>query len=526
MSLFSLGKTNPATETSRLRLSVSLTLVFLVLAGIGAWRHELWRDEMQAWLNVRDAPNLSALLEEVHYNGAPSLWYLLLRPLALLTFRPEAMQILTWILAGATVFVFVHFAPFNRLQKALLVCNYYLLFEYGIVCRNYLPGILGLGIACVLFPRAEERPWPFIAALLAAALASVHSLIVAVALAGGFWAPRCFRWGPPKDAGAGSARFQAGPLLCFAGGLAYAVYSMLPRADTLYPQTDGWILDWVPIRLARVASAVVNSCFTWPRPAGFSRIPPWDTPTFSIENGQIFIWALLLFVLSVLFFKRHAGALVLYVVGTVGVAAFFYVKYIGAARHAGLLFFTFLFAQWIKQASRPRPSPGSSAVFDRWASVVLTAMLAAQAVTGVWALKEDFNQRFSCGKAAAQILQERHLDRGFIAVAPDWAGAPLAGYLNRSLYYPNARGYGRATHWDKRRTEFLEDDEIMRRTIEEANGQAFVISFEHPLAKEFTEKYGLETVADVVGSMTPFEDYHLFYRPGKAAAGASPESTH
>jgi hypothetical protein len=46
------------------------------------------------------------------------------------------------------------------------------------------------------------------------------------------------------------------------------------------------------------------------------------------------------------------------------------------------------------------------------------------------------------------------------------------------------------------------------------------------LAKEFTEKYGLETVADVVGYMTPFEDYHLFYRPGKAAAGASPESTH
>ena len=122
------GRAKDPVSASRLRLAAVLTGLFLILAGVGASHHEFWRDEAQAWLIARDMPNLSALFEQVHYEGAPPLWFLILRPLALMTHRPEAMQVLTWVFAGITIFLICYHAPFNWLQKVLLVGNYYLLF--------------------------------------------------------------------------------------------------------------------------------------------------------------------------------------------------------------------------------------------------------------------------------------------------------------------------------------------------------------------------------------------------------------
>jgi hypothetical protein len=523
MNLFACREVRSPADAIRFRFAGALTCLFLVLAGVGASRHECWRDEMDFWLVARDSPTLPAMLEQTHYEGAPPLWFLLLRPLTLMTHRPEAMQVFTWALAGITVFLFCYFAPFSRLQKSLLISNYYLLFEYGIVCRHYLPGVLFLTAACILFPSARERPWPFALSLVGAAMASIHSLIVAVAMATAFWGSWGIRalWGK-KTQNATAGEFPFLPLLTFVTGVGLAVYSMLPRPDSLpSPGAGGWHFGWQPYTLAKVSWAFVSSHFQWPRPQGFFWIPPWDMPFPSFDQNLAFILAPILFGGTVFLLRRHLGSLLFYLVGTLGLASFFYVKYLGSYRHTGFLFLTFLFALWMKKTDGAPRGGGVSVWTNRAAEAVFGVMLALQAFTGLWAIKEDFNKPFSCGKPTAEFLRDHHLDTAFIAVAPDWLGAPLAGYLDRSFYYPQALRYGSFTRWDSQRIDSLHElgfEEFFRRAAQEAKGADMVFALQDSLPEDFMRLHNIEWLTGVNGSLTPGEWYNVYFIPGKTGA--------
>jgi hypothetical protein len=517
MNLFS---SDPSESRSpRLWLSVAATAVFLLLAGFGALRHEFWRDEMQAWLIARDAAGVPGIVEQAHYEGAPPLLPLVMRPVALLSHRPEAMQALNWILAGCTFFVVFHFFPLGLIPRALFILNYYLLFEYGIVCRNYLLGILALFVACLLFHSKRGRPWLFSAALVVAGLASVHSLIVAVAMATAFWGGKWWRiFANRRRQDGGVEALDHGPLALFAAGAAWAAYSMMPRADTFYSPAVGWSFGWDPTKLARVAWAFVCSHFSWPRPPGFFWIPSWHTPFPSFDDRVAFVYSASLLIGIVICLRRRIEALVFYFVSVAGLFLFLYSKYLGFTRHTGFFFISFFLAYWLAQAKAPTLESGAARWINRFAALGLIAMLTTQAITGVWALREDASRPFSCGKAAAELLKSRHLDQAFIAVGPDWAGSPLAGYLDRTLFYPQGRRYGSYTLWDTRREEGLSDAEVLQRAIFEARGRQMVIALDHPLAAEDLEIHGISTLAHIGGSMTPFEDYFLFTRPADPAA--------
>jgi hypothetical protein len=500
---------------SRYGFAAFVTLVFLIIAGWAALNHEFWRDEMQAWLIARDTPSLTALFEQAHYEGAPPLWSVMLRALTLITTRPEVVQVLTWVLGGCTVFVMAAFSPFSRLQKILLIGNYYFLFEYGTVCRNYLPGILGLMTACALYPLAKKKPWFFVLALMVPVMASVHSLIVAVALAAAFWSGLLWdKWCARRSPEAAAMTLHRGPLALVIIGLVAAVLLMAPRPDTLYGPADGWSLGWNPERLGKIACAFVWSHFPMPRPPGFFWIPPWDTPEPSFDPAVMFFLAASLFAGGAFFFRKNVDALMCYFVGSLGVLAFLYTKYLGFPRHTGFFFITLLCALWIKRvAVSDRSSSIGSVWIERAAGLVFTVMLAFQAVSGLAAVHEDSRRPFSCGKPAAELILQKGLGGAFIAVGPDWAGSPLAGYLDRQVYYPQGSRYGSFTRWDHQRNEELTDTVFLQRALQEAAGRETVLVSDHPFPENLMQQYGVSVLGHVGGSLTPFEDYYLFYVP-------------
>jgi hypothetical protein len=51
------------------------------VGGFVMGHHELWRDEVQAWLLDRDSSSAIDLLSRQKYEGHPALWQLLLMPL-------------------------------------------------------------------------------------------------------------------------------------------------------------------------------------------------------------------------------------------------------------------------------------------------------------------------------------------------------------------------------------------------------------------------------------------------------------
>ena len=109
--------------------SLVLTAAFLVVGGTGAIYHEMWRDEIQAWLLARDSTGPIDLLSHMKYEGHPPLWHLLLMPLTWITHAPESMQVVHLLIAATTVFLFARYSPFTPLQKILFSFGYFVLYE-------------------------------------------------------------------------------------------------------------------------------------------------------------------------------------------------------------------------------------------------------------------------------------------------------------------------------------------------------------------------------------------------------------
>src|SRR5258708_2333734 len=101
-------------ESGRNRFAAAVTLAFAVLGGIGLARHEMWRDEIQAWLIPAGSASLGELIHNLRYEGHPALWHILLWIVTRVTTRPEAMQVLHLAISAAAVFLFARNAPFPR----------------------------------------------------------------------------------------------------------------------------------------------------------------------------------------------------------------------------------------------------------------------------------------------------------------------------------------------------------------------------------------------------------------------------
>ena len=90
----------------RLRLSrIAVFAVFAALLVLGMLFHEMWRDEIQAWLIVRDSHSVADLFRNLRYEGHPALWYVLLAPFSLFSTQPEWMQVLQGAVALSSVWL-------------------------------------------------------------------------------------------------------------------------------------------------------------------------------------------------------------------------------------------------------------------------------------------------------------------------------------------------------------------------------------------------------------------------------------
>lgn len=129
-------------EKKNKHYALGLAFLFLGVSAFTASHHEMWRDEIQAWLIARDSGSVFELFAHLKYEGHPGLWHLCLMPLTRITHSPVIMQVFHLLIAGIVVYLFVRYAPFNLLQKFLFCFGYFVLYEYAILARNYALGLL------------------------------------------------------------------------------------------------------------------------------------------------------------------------------------------------------------------------------------------------------------------------------------------------------------------------------------------------------------------------------------------------
>jgi len=426
-----------------------LTLAFAVVCAFGMSFHEMWRDELQIWVLVRDSHSLLNLFQNLRYEvGHPFLWYLSLYPLAQFTRSPIAMQMLHWAIATASVYLLARFSPFSRLQKGLFAFGYFSLFEYGIISRNYGLGVLLLFGVCVLFKQRHRRHLSIAGLLLLACNTNFYALVCAVAIA--LLLVLEFLIQPPKQWNLRQKGWDLGlsGLIVLAGlGLYYL--QILPPADT------GIVTSGVkPIGLKSLISAI---SLIWKSyaPIPWLSFNFWNTNL--VAEGDAALLSVLLLVGAIAVFIRKPLILFLYLSGTFTIILFALLKHGGGVRHWGYAFVMLVISLWLHGEfpdstwQPPAPLLRLHHWLMRQRCLFFTVILSLQLVAGVFAYGMDWVLPFSQAKATAQLIQQNPVPQSGLVGDHDWAAVSVSGFLDQPMYYPASDRLGTFIVWNNQR---------------------------------------------------------------------------
>ena len=457
--------------------NAAVLTVYIAVVAFALDRHAMWRDEMQAWLIARDAAGIGDLLGNLHYEGHPALWYLLLMPLARISTDPRMMQGLHLAIAAGMVAVVLWRAPFSRLERALFAFGYFPLFEYAVKSRSYGLGTLIVAIVCALWPQRRQRPIAIAVAL--ALMANVHVVFTIISL--GFIAAIAVE----RLLGdrAAPSRREIAALAIVALGWVLAAKTAVPPPDEAFDQAK-WFFD---VSLAR-ASIVFN---------GLGAVLGTD------YRGWCGLGGLAVLAVPLWRWRANRPAAALLAVSLGGLVVFFYTKYTGYVWHHGAFFVVLVAAVWIA-----RVAPGPRALLP---APIFIVVLLVQAANGVQAVQEDLHRPYSEARAAARFIIAQGWDRGPIVAADDVTASTVAGYLGAErLYYSKGGRWGSFVKWDPARKVPVDDAAVLADT--DRVGAKTLIEWRE-INPSLLAAHGFSEAARFVTPNPADEYYIIYHRP-------------
>ena len=507
------------------RYALGLTFLFLAVGAFTASHHEMWRDEIQAWLLARDSASVFDLFANLKYEGHPGLWHLCLMPLSRITHSPVIMQIFHLLITGVTVSLFVRYSPFNWLQKLLFCFGYFVLYEYAIVARNYALGLLLITVFCVLFRERYKRFIWVGCVLFLLAHTSVHALIVAIAIGVVLCCEYVFgsRFLKPLNQEIEAIEDKRPIWIGFALigiGIITAILQLNPPSDTGF--AVAWNFNFEAKRVNDIVKLISRAYLPIPTPTrGF-----WGSNllmTYSLFQTIQVPLCYLLILFSVLLFLKRPTALLIYLISTFGLLTFFYVKYHGSIRHHGFLFLTFLMCCWISRDCQvvnlgKTEQQGAGSTVNRVLNVagttVLTLLLLCHAMGGITAVRMEHRHIFSYGKLTAEYIRSQGMQGLPMIGNKDSAVSTVVGYLQepRQIYYPRGSRLGSFVRWDKARANSVSKRRALEaaKTLRNEKSQDVLIILNGSLGAKQIEQYNLSFLVKFKGSTVGDEGFYLY----------------
>ena len=145
--------------------------VYAVITLIGALNHEIWYDEGQAWVIVRDN-DFMGVINQLKYEGHPPLWYAILYVFAHTGFECTIIPVISWFFTAAAALLVMFKAPFNIGIRTIVIFSGGFLYFNSVISRVYCLINLILVLIAILYPKRKEHPILF--GILVALLANTH----------------------------------------------------------------------------------------------------------------------------------------------------------------------------------------------------------------------------------------------------------------------------------------------------------------------------------------------------------------
>lgn len=406
--------------------------IFATLLALVTCRHEMWSDEVQAWLISRDSHSILSMIRDLRYEGHPALWYLVLYLPAHLWPNPAVMQVINFLIAVALAWLILSARALSRPLRLLFVFSFYFFYQYGVTSRSYALAALLL-IAAARCLTGEKRHGKLAILFLALAI-NTHAFAAPVAVVLAFWA---FYLKKVKT------RSDAARLLRDRDFLtAFAVLGVAGAAGlaTVWPAPDlGPMPAFVqPFSHNLLTTASMIWLIFFPHLP--SPIQILLDPFRSSFLATAIVSVLMLSVAAALLRTTSARAFFL-------ACAMLEIVEIAVTvawpdvYHLGFIFVSLLIALLIDACDAPATAARSK--WQRIRPALLIVLLLPQFLCAVDSSELDWMRPYSDGLEVSQWLKSEHLDRNPMVLEPSEFTLAIIGYLERpSAYYPSCRCFG------------------------------------------------------------------------------------
>lgn len=384
-----------------------LFIAFLVITLWGLINHAPWRDEAQAWLIVRDLP-FSGVIQQMSYEGTPPLWHLILFPLAKLGLPYESILVVHYLLALAIVFIFLFHSPLPKIIKILLPFNYYFLFEYSIVARNYNLTILFLFLIATLYKQRLKKPILYSLLITLLAWSNIHSLTIASLLLLLFFIDLI----KEKD----SLALKFSSFLLALVGIITSLITLIPKID----QTT--ITAFLGTINASKALAI-------------SLIPLLSADFIIINSASFYVLLGLIWLPLIFFLLKKLKFKIIFIINYLGLAYIFTFAHPGDLRHYGLILIVFIFLWWLDILENNNNFKIGDNVGTLSGLVLLITFLVISSIFSGYFYLSNKDKYFSGAKEMAGYLQANNLLQEEIAAYPSYSGSALLPYLPDKEFY-------------------------------------------------------------------------------------------
>lgn len=408
--------------------SLILIIVYSILVVFGAYHHEPWRDEAQAWLIARDLDFLG-IINQMYVEGTPALWHLIIAPFAKLGFPYYSITVIHLLISISAISVFVTKSHFSKLFKILVIFSYYFAFEYAIIARNYSLTILFLFLIASMYAKRFEKPILFSFLILFLLNTNVFGSVIATAITLLF----CYE------------AFNSINKKVYFVSVIILLMGYVFLLIQLYPPDENPMSVVFTFRDFYSLTNIFTNAF----------IP------LRFEHKNIYtvlFFSLLALVLFLTFIKKPK----LFFLITITISGFIYVfvfKHGGYHRHHALIFVFITFILWIEKNYKEnymilkflhiRDSIISKMDFLR--KIVLGIFMFCLLYSVIYNIKTYYNEykyNFSGAKDMGEFIRNNNFDNYEILTSSVYRGIAVLPYINQeSIYYFQTKKYSSFGNW-------------------------------------------------------------------------------
>lgn len=495
-------------------LSFLFPIFFLILSILMVSLHEMWRDELQAWMLSRDSVSIKELFLNLKYEGHPGLWHLMLFPITRIFDYPSAMQYFHVLIATGSVFLIFKFSPFSTIQKILLSFGYFLFYEYSIIARNYGIGVFFIFILCSLFPKRYDYLITYGIIIFLLSHTSVFGLIFAIC----FLLTILFEKNLTTKTEFFRQHFFKFTLFKVIAifGIITAIIQLIPPNDSGF--ANEWYFHFNFYGFKSVASALIGSYFPIPN---FS-LNFWDSrPLFltseNIALVSIFFAISIVWVLAKYLMERPS-AFFLYLSATASYLSFFYIKLPGDLRHHGFLFITLISALWIYPYCHKQKffniTNSLIKTTKRNLNYLLNVFFSIHVLAAVVAIIIDYKHPFSSAKETAKFIYQNGLSEAQIIGHTSPPASAVAGYLNKKkIYYIEVDKYGTFIKWDNSQKKKVNLKHLVSKSYEftsKDKKKNLILLLNQEIEKYGNEKHLFKKIFESQNATVRNEKFYLY----------------